>query len=293
MHELGGLGIIHHYLSIEKHVTALQSYSGPKVACIGVSENEFQRAIELTQKGLAQTILVDTAHADSDAAFEMIFLCQGLGTPTRPISIIAGNVVTYEAALCLFRMGVHSVKVGCGSGSLCLTRTKTGNGFPQLSAIIEVAAARDAYSAQYHKDQWRPTIIADGGIRQPGDCVKALAAGADAVMIGNLFAGTKESLGVLAHHPTKNYCTYRGMASLSFKQDRGCGLTRGVEGDVMSMARKGSAVGVFTELVDGILSGMSYQDAHTIAQLQRNAVFYVQTLAGIVEGTAHGLNHQV
>jgi IMP dehydrogenase len=254
-------------------------------AAVGVKENELKRVECVLQAG-ADCIVVDIAHGDADLEIEMI---QNVRQRFPDAQIIGGNVATAEGTRRLIDAGADAVKVGVGPGSICITRVVAGAGVPQLSAVIACAeAAREAGIP----------IIADGGIRHPGDVAKALAAGASTVMVGSLLAGTDESPGLMMTRRGQRYKVSRGMASLAAnagrKQREGEGwitqeelddyVSEGVEAAV---PYRGRAKEVLTQLVGGLQSGMSYSGAHTIAELQEKAVFVRMTPAGFKESLPH------
>ena len=275
MDEKGGLGIVHRFMSPEDQRMELPVRRA--IACIGTgnsSRERFQTIDWRTPVG----VLIDIAHGHCTAMIDQIKWVKD----TCDLPVIAGNVATYQGALDLIAAGADSIKVGVGGGSMCSTRVNTGNGVPQLTAIIEVARAIQEVN--------RPvSLIADGGIRNAGDIIKCLACGADAVMIGKLLAGTDETPGDTFLGPNGiRYKSYRGMASFS-AQKSWKGYASSVEGESMSIPYKGSAATIIDELRAGILSGMSYQDAHSIAELRKNAVFIRMTNNGLIESRPHGL----
>lgn len=284
--EAGALGIIHRFLPVESHLQELLNtmhQQHPAVLCIGVGKEQFEerflRIFEYNDPKInLGAVLIDIAHGHSDTMLRQIARVQA-AAPQLPI--IAGNVATYEGAMDLLKAGACSIKCGVGPGSVCSTRIQTGNGVPQLTAIMECRRAID--------DSGMPaSLIADGGIRYGGDIVKALASGANAVMIGNLFAGTEEAIGEFISTRNGMVKVYRGMASRE-AQKSWKGYATSIEGEMMNVQYKGSAVAVLNGLVSGILSGMSYQDARNIRELQDNAVFIRQTSAGHRESQPYAL----
>jgi len=279
MYDLGGLGIIHRFMTSEAHRVAIIDSAVPyKVVCIGVGASGQHRLGEMAD--IAKAVLIDVAHGHCDAVIDQI---KWLKSAYPHLPVIAGNIATRAAAEDLILAGANCLKVGIGPGSLCTTRLQTGCGVPQLTAILNVAKA--IYEVN------KPiTLIADGGIKNSGDIVKALAAGADAVMIGNLFAGTVETPGTVFHDPGSlgPYKIYRGMASqeaqLSWK-----GSATSVEGELKRVRWNGNVKTVFSSLINGILSGMTYQNARNLHELRVNAVFRPQTQAGYRESTPHAL----
>lgn len=249
-------------------------------AAIGVKPGELERAAALLEAG-ADVLVLDIAHGHSDNAIDMLRrLRREFGDEVK---IIAGNVATAQGVYDLAEAGANAVKVGVGPGSICITRIVTGFGVPQLSAIMECAqAAREV----------NVPIIADGGIRTSGDLTKALAAGAQTVMIGGLFAGTRESPGFIVQRNGRRYKLVRGMASLTANMSRQDNaefdpeqiVPEGVEAMV---PYRGSVVEIVNQLVGGLRSGMSYAGAYTIPELQANAEFIPITLAGLQESKPH------
>ncbi|GIW55744.1 MAG: hypothetical protein KatS3mg082_2148 [Nitrospiraceae bacterium] len=200
---------------------------------------------------------------------------------------MAGNIATAEAAKDLAKAGADAVKVGVGPGSICTTRVVSGAGMPQLTAVADCAKALSNAGIP---------VIADGGIKYSGDITKALAAGASAVMLGGLLAGTEESPGETVLFQARTYKVYRGMGSIA-AMERGGGdrygqsgrgpqklVPEGIEGRV---PYKGPLAGVVYQLVGGVKSGMGYCGCRTIPELQEKATFIRQTLAGLREGHVH------
>lgn len=282
MYRLGGLGIVHRFMRPECHYEELKEIDGPRVICIGVGNSSRERLSYIMNHRWGRppvSVLIDIAHGHCTAMLDQIKWVKA----EFGLSVIAGNVATGPAVYDLVSAGADSIKVGVGPGSLCTTRVRTGCGIPQLTAIDLVAKAI--------REIDRPiSIIADGGIRNSGDIVKALAAGAHAVMIGNLFAGTEEAPGdiFVRGNPPLTYKMYRGMASKK-AQESWKGYATSVEGEMKDTPYKGSVKDVFNELIAGILSGMSYQNAHNLKELQENHCFIQQTTNGYRESTPHGL----
>lgn len=254
-------------------------------AAVGVKEKELKRVEALLAAG-ADCIVVDIAHGDSQQEIEMI---KNIRRRFPAAQIIGGNVATAEGTKRLIDAGADAVKVGVGPGSICITRVVAGSGVPQLTAVIECA--------QVARQAGIP-IIADGGIRNSGDVVKAIAAGASTVMIGSLLAGTDESPGLMMTRQGHRYKTSRGMASaqanVARKSREGEGeitqeeideyVSEGVEAAV---PYRGSAREVLTQLVGGLQSGMSYSGAHTLDELYEKAIFVRMTPSGLKESLPH------
>ncbi|MBK6645293.1 MAG: IMP dehydrogenase [Anaerolineales bacterium] len=253
-------------------------------AAVGVRDKEMRRVEAALQAG-ADCIVVDIAHGDSHLEIEMV---KNIRRHFPSAQIIGGNVATADGTKRLIDAGVDSVKVGVGPGSICITRQVAGSGVPQLTAIIECAkAAADS----------KTPLIADGGIRYPGDVAKAIAAGAQTVMIGSMLAGTDESPGMIMTRRGHRYKASRGMASLAANIERnkreGNDLTREevedyvAEGVEAAVPYRGKAREVLNQLVGGLQSGMSYSGATTIEEFQEKAIFMRMTGAGLKESGPH------
>ena len=253
-------------------------------AAVGVRDKEMRRVEAVLEAG-ADCIVVDIAHGDSHLELEMI---KNICRHFPEAQIIGGNVATADGTRRLIDAGVDAVKVGVGPGSICITRIVAGSGIPQLTAVIECAEAAREYGIP---------IIADGGIRQPGDLAKAMAAGAQTAMIGSMLAGTDESPGLVMTRKGHRYKASRGMASLDANIERnkreGNDLTQEeiedyvAEGVEASVPYRGRAREVLTQLIGGLQSGMSYSGAHTIEEFQQKAVFVRMTGAGLKESGPH------
>ena len=253
-------------------------------AAIGVGADAFDRAEALVKAGV-DTIIVDTAHGHSKSVIDVV---KELHKKYKDLPLIAGNIATAEAAEALMDVGAEGVKVGIGPGSICTTRIVAGIGVPQVAAVLNTSVAA-------HKRG--KTLIADGGIRYSGDIVKALAAGADVVMIGSLFAGTEESPGEAVMYRGRSFKSYRGMGSLGAMKG-GCSKDRyfqegqtedklvpeGIEGMV---PHKGALSGVIYQMVGGIRSGMGYVGAANIEELHSIAKFVQVTAASMKESHPH------
>ena len=271
MSELGGFGIIHRFLPIHVQVRELEQVINAgafPAAAIGVAGDSFERATDLVRAG-AKLLCIDVAHADHILVEEMIPRLKAF-----PIHIMVGNVATDTAYRSLVEWGADSVKCGIGGGSICTTRIQTGFGVPVFQSVLD--CARLDYSVP---------IIADGGIRKSGDIVKALAAGAGFVIIGRLLAGTEETPGrVFTTEDGRKMKHYTGMAAVApwRKSD-----PRHIEGVSTLVKARGSVKEVVAELLDGIVSGFSYNGSRNLDELQRDAEFIVQTQAGQVESSPH------
>ncbi|HUB34447.1 MAG TPA: IMP dehydrogenase [Bryobacteraceae bacterium] len=250
-------------------------------AAIGATGDYLERAQELVAKK-ADVLAIDTAHGHTTRVMEAVRLIK---RRFPEVQLVTGNVATYEGARELASLGVDGIKVGIGPGSICTTRVVSGAGVPQLTAIMECSrATRDA----------GVPLIADGGIKFSGDITKAIAAGADAVMIGSLLAGTDESPGETILFQGRTFKTYRGMGSMGamstgnanrYEQDPNSKLVpEGIEGRVAS---KGPLSDLSYQLVGGLRSGMGYCGAHNIRELQEKARFLRISPAGLRESHVH------
>jgi IMP dehydrogenase len=252
-------------------------------AAVGVGADTEERLAHLKRAGV-DLIVVDTAHGHAQAVVDTVKLIKKQH-PT--MELIAGNIATAEAAKDLLKAGADAVKVGVGPGSICTTRIVSGSGMPQLTAIADCAKVLE--------DSGVP-IVADGGIKFSGDVSKALAAGASTVMLGGLLAGTEESPGETVLYQARTYKVYRGMGSIG-AMERGGGdrygqsgrppqklVPEGIEGRV---PYKGPLSAVIYQLVGGLKSGMGYCGCKTIPELQKNATFIRQTVAGLRESHVH------
>ena len=257
-------------------------------AAVGVKGDYLERTEALLEAG-ADIIVVDIAHGHSENAINTVHMIK---KAFPSCELIAGNVATGEGSRDLIKAGVDAIKVGVGSGSICITRVVTGSGVPQLTAVIDsVKVARD----------YGVPIVSDGGIRNSGDITKALAAGASSVMIGSLFGGTDESPGKSLVKNGKKYKMYRGMAS--FYASLGRKYREGgpqvadsdlndyvPEGVEAMVPYKGSVVEIIRQMAGGLRSGLSYCGAKTIPEMQNNAEFIKITSAGYTESQSHDVD---
>ena len=281
--ELGGMAILHRFVPIERNVEMFNSckHKDKTAISIGLGKDGIVRAEALISAG-AQLVCVDVAHGHSKEVNRTSrLLREKFGENSI---VIAGNVATYAGADYLAAAGADIIKVGIGSGSVCTTRIKTGFGVPQLSAIQDCRKVD------------RP-LIADGGTRVPGDAVKALAAGADFVMLGGMLSGTDETPGqvtevVLKDGRKSKVKRFRGMASREAQEEYMGSMSewKTAEGISLDVPYKGSVKDVILDVMGGIRSGMTYCGASTIKDLQRKAQFLEITNAGRVEGTPHSVD---
>ena len=287
----GGLGIIHRNLDIKKQVLEIKKVKKQKLlvgAAVGAGPKEFKRA-ELILKENLDMIVVDTAHGHTKKVADIIKFIKKI--KNKKTVLCAGNIATPVAAKFLLRLGVDVIKVGIGPGSICTTRLVAGIGVPQLSAILNV---RNGIKNKNVK------IISDGGIKYSGDLAKAFAAGADAVMIGSLFAGTDEAPGKLLKRNGKLFKSFRGMGSVGAmnkgsadryfqlkQKDTSKYVPEGVEG----LAKyKGKIDKVIFKLVGGLRSSMGYLGSKQIKNLRNKPHFVKITKAGFYESMVHNVD---
>jgi IMP dehydrogenase len=255
-------------------------------AAVGTGNDGIKRSEALVAAGV-DIIVVDTAHGHSQGVLEAVRAVKAI---SKDLQVIAGNIATPEGALALIEAGADAVKVGIGPGSICTTRIVAGVGVPQLTAVMSVVAATRKHDVP---------VIADGGIKFSGDLAKAIAAGADCVMLGSLFAGTEESPGDEVLFQGRSYKAYRGMGSVGamargsadryFQQEIADKLKlvpEGVEGRVPS---KGPVSGVIHQLIGGLKAAMGYTGNKSIAEMQKNCEFVRITSAGLRESHAHDI----
>ena len=291
MAKAGGLGIIHRNLDIKEQIKEIRKVKLKKIlvgAAVGASEKELNRAEKILKENL-DIIVIDTAHGHTKKVRDIIKKIKKLRP--KKTAICAGNIATAEAAKFLVGLGVDIIKVGIGPGSICTTRLVAGIGVPQLSAILNVKKG-------IGKNKTR--IIADGGIKFSGDIAKALAAGADAVMIGSLFAGTNETPGKLIKKNGKLYKSFRGMGSVGAmnkgsadryfqkkQKDVSKYVPEGVEGFVKY---KGDVGSIIYKLIGGLKSSMGYLGSKNIIRLRNKPHFVKITKAGFYESMVHNVD---
>ncbi len=279
--KLGGVAIIHRYNNIDEQAAIVRQVknAGERVgAAIGSSGDYIDRVTALYNAGV-NFICIDVAHGHHKMVYNAIHSIRDHYGPG--LHIMAGNVATDEAFEALQAWGANSIRVGIGGGSICSTRIQTGHGVPNITAIMECANVATT-----------ATLIADGGIKNAGDIVKALAAGADFVMLGSLLAGTDEAPGELIDtdmHGVVPKKVYRGMASREAQQDWR-GKSSAPEGITTTIPYKGPVELIFNDLIGNIKSGLSYSGAINVRGLQARAEFIKQTAAGQRESSTHILS---
>ena len=285
----GGIGVIHRNMSVKdqsREISMVKKKNLMVGAAVGTNKEDLERAKSLINNG-CDLIVIDTAHGHSKKVLNTLSRLKKI---IKQIPICVGNIATAEAAKRLYNSGADIIKVGIGPGSICTTRMVAGIGVPQVSAIMEV------------KESLKKTkikIISDGGIKFSGDIAKALAAGADAIMMGSIFAGTDESPGKKFKFKGKIYKKYRGMGSIgamssgsanryfqkNFK-DKSKFVPEGVEGRV---EYKGNVSKIIYQLKGGLRSSMGYIGAKKLDQIKKNAKFIKITKAGFYESMVHSV----
>lgn len=281
MSRLGGLGIIHRYNTISEQTALVGrtvrtlSISGERIcvgAAIGATGDAIERAHELVDAGV-EVLCIDIAHGHHSLMKEVLYrIKKNLGAA---VHVMAGNIATRNAYEELSEWGADSIRVGIGGGSICSTRIQTGHGVPTLTSILDCVGSN-----------CDTPIIADGGIKNSGDMVKALAAGADFIMIGSLLAGTNQTPGAVSSVDGNKYKIYRGMASKE-AQTNWKGTAGFSEGISTMVPYKGDAGYVLKELREGVLSGFSYSGAKNMEELWFKSKFIRQTAAGQFESSTH------
>lgn len=282
---LMGLITIKDIEKVEKFPNAAKDNNGRLLvgAAVGVTGNMMER-VDALYNAKVDVIVVDTAHGHSKGVLDSVY---AIKNKYPNLQVIGGNVATAAAVHDLIEAGADCVKVGIGPGSICTTRIVAGVGVPQLTAVMDCAEEGDKYGV---------SIIADGGIKYSGDIVKALAAGASAVMMGSLFAGCEESPGDEEIYQGRKFKVYRGMGSIAAMQEGSSDryfqegnkklVPEGVEGRV---PYKGTVADTIFQMIGGLRSGMGYCGARTINELRKNAVFVAQTSAGLHESHPHDI----
>jgi IMP dehydrogenase len=287
--QAGGIGVIHRNLKIKKQSDEVKKVKKNNLfvgAAIGTNEEDIERAKSLLDYGV-DLIVIDTAHGHSAKVLKILSKLKKISKQT---TICVGNIATGEAARQLYNSGADIIKVGIGPGSICTTRMVAGIGVPQISAIMEVKKALLKKKIK---------IISDGGIKFSGDIAKALAAGADGIMMGSIFAGTDESPGKKFKIKGKIYKHYRGMGSIGAMssgsanryfqknhKDKTKFVPEGVEGRV---EYKGSVSKIIYQLQGGLRSSMGYIGAKNLNEIKKKAKFIKITKAGFYESMVHSV----
>jgi IMP dehydrogenase len=278
--KLGGIGCIHRFMSIDDQIIEINKIknilpSSPICVSVGVKDNN--RIDKVIENG-ANIILIDVAHGNTLMVKNTI---KYIKSKYSNIDVIAGNIATSEGAKNLCEWGSDAIRVGIGNGSLCETRTRTGIGIPQVTALIDCISVANKYNVP---------VIADGGIRIIGDIAKALALGASSVMLGSILSGTKESPGNIEKMgiwPNEQlFKKYRGSASLDTKKDHNL-EEKNVEGNSKIIPYKGKIKRLIRDINDGLKSSMSYVNANNLIEFKNNSRFVKITQNGVIEAKPH------
>lgn len=280
--KLGGLGVVHRFMNLEdqaEEVKKIKSEGLITAAAIGVKD--YQERVSALVKAGANILVLDVAHGHSKYAGKTLDWIKSQGFE---VDVMVGNIATKDAAEYYVSKGADAIKVGIGPGSVCTTRIMTGAGVPQITALIDV----------YEATQGRVPVCADGGIKVAGDLTKAIGAGADTVMLGSIFSGTKEAPGKIIEKDGQKYKEYRGMASYSatLKKKKLDGKVSSkniyVEGETTLVEYKGEVVNIVNKMLAGLASGMTYTGSADIESLRGKADFVEITDAGMYESRPHG-----
>ena len=278
--ESGGIGIIHRFMSAKNQIRMVKEVSdhnnvglpvGAALSSTFVEENVYK----LIKAG-ASVLLIDTANGHSKMAIDAVIRLKNIVGDS--VHIMAGNVSTAEGFMALDTAGADSVRVGIGGGSMCTTRIVSGHGIPTLSSIINIREAKDKFNLN-------AGIVADGGIRSTGDMVKAFAAGADAVMLGSMLAGTEESPGDIHFKGNKKFKSFRGMASKEANKDKDIAVAEGVS---TKIPYKGFIKDIIKDIRGGLGSGCSYSGVDFLHDLYRESMYVRVSPLSVKESLPHG-----
>lgn len=290
--EYGGTPVFDRYEDPEEQAQKIRAVKNntnvPVGAALGVSEDIETRVRTAIEAGVDYMVLT-VAHADTEAVYQTV---EDYNNTAWDVPLVVGNVVTEGATKRLLEAGADGIKVGIGPGSFCTTRTVTGAGYPQLTAIANCRKAVSDYCMENDINENKPTVIADGGIKTSGDAVKALAVGADSVMMGGFFTGTDEAPGEVIESGGTKYKIGRGMASKAANEERTDKSQEEVEriaseGEEMLIEYKGPLADHLEPFVFGIRNGYSYVGSENINELHRNAEFVSVTNATQSRNPAH------
>lgn len=285
LYEMGCFGIVHRFQSIEDRIGQTKLYPFASMGVAVGLQDSVDDCVKLA--GSFDLIAVDVAHAHNEQVMEFVRKLDE--RISDPISIMVGNVATGAAALDMIDAGADVIKVGIGPGAACTTRIVTGFGVPNVTAIMNVKAA-----IEEHADGQIVPIVADGGIRNSGDAAKALAAGADYVMLGSLFSGTEEAPGEVVEFNGRRMKKFRGMASNDAQQDWKDGLKLGTvaEGVETMVPYKGTACNVVNDIVGGLRSSFTYAGATTMREFYDRTLFLKVTSNSLRESQPHILERK-
>lgn len=278
--ESGGIGIIHRFMSAKNQIRMVQDvsdYNSLKLPVgAALSSTFIEEHVEKLISAGATMLLIDTANGHSKMTIDAVIRLKNLVGDS--VHIMAGNVSTIEGFIALDTAGADSIRVGIGGGSMCTTRIVSGHGIPTLSSIINIREAKDKFNLN-------AGIIADGGIRNTGDMVKAFAAGADAVMLGSMLAGTEEAPGDLYFKKNKKFKSFRGMASKEANKDKDIAVAEGVS---TRIPYKGYVKDVIKNIKGGLGSGCSYSGVDFLHDIYKDSMYIKVSPLSVKESLPHG-----
>jgi IMP dehydrogenase len=278
--ESGGIGIIHRFMSAKNQIRMVEEVHSHNSLGLNVgaalSSTFIEEHVEKLISAGASMLLIDTANGHSKMAIDATIRLKKLVGDN--VHVMAGNVATVEGYIALDIAGADSVRVGIGGGSMCTTRIVSGHGIPTLSSIINVREAKDKFNLN-------AGIVADGGIRNTGDMVKAFAAGADSVMLGSMLAGTDESPGSLYFNGDKKFKTFRGMASKEANKDKDIAVAEGIS---TMIPYKGSVKDIIKDIKGGLGSGCSYSGVDFLCNLYQESMYTRVSPLSVKESMPHG-----
>ena len=278
--EAGGIGIIHRFMSAKNQIRMVEevhNYNGLGLPVgAALSSTFIEEHVEKLISAGVSMLLIDTANGHSKMAIDAVIRLKNI--VGDDVHIMAGNVATVEGYVALDIAGADSVRVGIGGGSMCTTRIVSGHGIPTLSSIINVREAKVKFNLN-------AGIIADGGIRNTGDMVKAFAAGADAVMLGSMLAGTDEAPGDLYFEGNKKFKSFRGMASKEANKDKDIAVAEGIS---TMIPHKGSVKDIIKDIKGGLGSGCSYSGIDFLERLHKESMYTRVSPLSVKESLPHG-----
>lgn len=280
---LGGLGIIHRFMTIEQEAGEVRKVKSQHlIAAAAIGIKDFEERVPVLVAAGVNILVLDIAHGHSKYTGKTL---DWIKQNHPEVDVMVGNIATKDAADYFLSKGADAIKVGIGPGSMCTTRIMSGAGVPQVTAIMDV----------YEAVKGEIPICADGGIRHPGDIVKALGAGADNIMLGFILAGTEESPGKVFKSKGKTFKEYRGMASYDatikkHKLNKEKREVISVEGEKTTVPYKGNVEALIKRFIGGLASGMTYMGAKDMKKIIGKADFITLTSAGRQKSAAHGVN---
>jgi IMP dehydrogenase len=278
--EAGGIGIIHRFMSLKNQIKMVKEVSNCNNLNLPVgaalSSTFLEEQVEKLISAGVSMLLIDTANGHSKMAIDATIRLKNLVGDS--VHIMSGNVATAEGYVALDAAGADSIRVGIGGGSMCTTRIVSGHGIPTLSSIINVRETKDKFGLN-------AAIVADGGIRNTGDMIKAFAAGADSVMLGSMLAGTDESPGSLHFKGDKKFKAFRGLASKAANKDKDLAVAEGVS---TMIPYKGSVKDIFKDIKGGIGSGCSYSGVDFLCNLYQESMYVKVSPLTVKESMPHG-----